>query len=122
MLRWASMSTTDEGRERKSQRRLTLSFLVCMVGPLVVGVILNALVRPGIATALGGERHSHSSGVRSQDTWWSFDADTVRQHPVLTGFLEASDGLIAVWTLAVTAVILLLRWLIVVRMTRSRRA
>jgi len=92
-----------------------ISFLLCLVGPLAVGVILNALVRPGLAGMLGGVQHSSGHGVRSNDTWWSFDAAVREAHPFLTGFLSQSHGVIAIWTLALTALLLVARWIILRR-------
>lgn len=84
-----------------------------MIGPLALGVLLNALVRPGLARALGGERHSTGNGVRSQDVSWTFSPATVTEHPVLTAVLGPSDGQVAMCTLALTALVLTARWLIV---------
>ncbi|RLP77497.1 hypothetical protein D9V32_03355 [Mycetocola tolaasinivorans] len=102
-----STPTTDS-----RSRRATLGFLLCLVGPLVVGVILNALVRPGLARSLGGEQHVVGGAVRSRDVWWTFTPEIERQHPVLTTFLGYSDGLIAMCVLASIVVIFLVRWVV----------
>ncbi|GAA2448384.1 hypothetical protein [Agromyces soli] len=106
--------------ERRARRRADAGFLACLVGPLVVAVLLNAVIRPWLAAGIGGERRSSGSGVRSNDTWWRFDPATQAEHPLLTGFLETSDGAIAMLALGATVVLLLGRW--AVRAVRARRA
>ncbi|ALE04324.1 hypothetical protein AL755_01045 (plasmid) [Arthrobacter sp. ERGS1:01] len=101
--------------EGRRFRREDAVFLLCMIAPLAVGILLNALVRPGLARALGGERHATGAGVRSRDVSWTFDPATTAEHPVLTAFLGPSDGLIAMCALALTAVLLATRWLVVRR-------
>lgn len=100
---------------RRPFRRDNASFLACLFGPLALGVLLNALVRPGLARALGGERHSTGSGVRSRDASWTFGSATAAEHPFLTAFLVCSDGQIGIVILAITVVLLTARWLIVRR-------
>lgn len=96
--------------ERRARRRVDAGFLACLLGPLAIAVLLNGVVRPWLATALGGERRSSISGVRSADTWWWFDPATQAEHPFLTGFLETSDGALAMCAIAATVVLLLGRW------------
>jgi len=100
---------------RRPFRRADAVFLLWMVTPLAVGILLNALARPGLARALGGERHATGAGVRSQDVSWTFDPATTAEHPVLTAFLGPSDGQVAMCALALTTVVLTARWLIVRR-------
>ncbi|MGH3706404.1 MAG: hypothetical protein ACRDT9_17340 [Agromyces sp.] len=108
--------------DRNSARyRSDIGFWLCLAGPMAVVVVLNALVRPGLAGMLGGDRHSNGAGVRSNDVWWSFDATTQAQHPVLTSFLAVSDGLIAVCAIGVILLLFAARWL-VRRRHRTRRA
>ncbi len=90
-------------------------FFLCLTGPIAVCVLLNALVRPGLARALGGERRSVGAGVRSNNISWTFGPGTTAEHPVLTAFLSPSDGAIAMCALAASAVLLTGRWLIVRR-------
>lgn len=70
-------------------------FAVALIGPLAIGVLLNAIVRPSLAAQLGGTMRSSGGSVRGQDRWWEFDAVTRADHPMLTGFLSTSDGAIA---------------------------
>ncbi|UCR89551.1 hypothetical protein [Mycetocola spongiae] len=93
-------------------------FLACLIAPLAAGVLLNALIRPGLARALGGERHSTGAGVRSNNVLWTFDPDTTAEHPILTALLTPSDGAVAAAMLALTALLLTGHWLI----TRRRPA
>ena len=95
-----------------------VSFLLCLVGPFAVGVILNALVRPGLAGMLGGVQHSNGHGVRSNDIWWSFDAAVREAHPFLTSFLSLPHSVIGLWTLALAALLLVVRWIILRRRRR----
>ena len=104
---------------RPSRPRLERGFLLCLVGPLAIGVAINALIRPGLARLLGGEQHSSGASVRSHDTWWTFDPVVVQEHPVLTTFLTTSDGVVGVWILGGTALLLTGRWLTL--RYRSRR-
>jgi hypothetical protein len=99
--------------ERRPFRREDALFLLCLVGPIALCVLLNSLVRPGLARAIGGERHSTGAGVRSQDVTWMFDPATTVEHPFLTAFLATSDGQIAMGALTTTAVLLVARSLIV---------
>ena len=92
-----------------------MSFLLCLVGPLALGVALNALVRPALARSLGGVQHGSGAGVRSQDTWWSFDVAVQQAHPLLTQFLTISNGLVAMWVLGLTIALLLARWVVLRR-------
>lgn len=107
--------------ERRPFRPNDAVFLLCLVAPLALGVALNAVVRPGLARALHGERHATGAGVRSQDVSWTFDAATTADHPVLTAFLGPSDGQVAMFALALTAVALTIRWWIVRRKAKSAR-
>lgn len=88
-------------------------FLLCLVGPIALCVPLNALLRPGFARAIGGELHSTGAGVHSQDFTWIFSPTATAEHPLLTAFLAPSDGQIAMWALAMSAILLTARWLIV---------
>lgn len=96
--------------ERRARRRADAGFLACLVGPLAIAVLLNAVVRPWLADSLGGERRSSGAGVRSNDTWWWFEPVTQAEHPFLTGFLATSHGAVAMWAIAATVVLLLGRW------------
>lgn len=87
--------------------------LLCMIGPLALGVFLNALLRPGLARALGGQRHSTGSSSRSRDVAWTLCPATVTEHPVLTAVLGPTDGQVAMCALALTATLLTARWLVV---------
>ncbi|WP_187977620.1 hypothetical protein [Mycetocola sp. JXN-3] len=104
------MSTSKSSAQRRAERLDTLGFMACLVGPLAVGVILNALVRPWLASLLGAERHASGNGVRGQDVWWTVDAATAIEHPFLSGFLAMSHGLIAMYLLGVIVLALLIRW------------
>ena len=95
-----------------ARRRHSISFLLCLVGPLALGVLLNALVRPGLARSLGGVQHSSGASVRSSDTWWSFETAVSEAHPVLTSFLSTSNGAVAMWTLGMCVILLAVRWVI----------
>lgn len=98
---------------RGAERKRKASFLLCLVGPLALGVILNVLVRPGMARTFGGIQHSSGASVRGRDTWWAFDAATVEAHPLLTSFLNATNGAVGMWVLALCAILLGLRWAII---------
>lgn len=99
--------------ERRPFHRKDAVFLLCLVGPIALCVLLNALLRPGFARAIGGERHSTGAGARSQDVTWIFSPTATAEHPLLTAFLAPSDGQIAMWALAMSAILLTARWLIV---------
>ncbi len=99
------------------------SFIVALVLPLIVGVLLNAVVRPWLGQQLGGTPRSAGASVRGQDHWWEFDAATRAEHPMLTGFLTTSDGAIAMLLFAV--IVLLFAWRFLdprIRVFRARRA
>ena len=98
-------------------------FTVALIGPLVVGVLLNALVRPWLGQQLGGTPRSMGASVRGQDHWWEFDAATRAEHPALTGFLTTSDGAIAMLMFAVILLLFVWRFLDPrIRVYRARRA
>lgn len=82
----------------------------CIVGPLFAGVLLNGVVRPAIGHALGGVRRAPGSAVRGPDVYWEFDTATQAAHPILTRFLEVSDGAVAMCLVGLIAVLLLGRW------------
>lgn len=83
---------------------------ICL--PLLVGVILNSLVRPWLADMIDGQPVRHGSAVRGSDRWWTFDAQTQIDHPQLTAFLTWSDGAIGMLTLAIVALLLLAIWVV----------
>lgn len=99
-----------------------MSFLLCLVGPLALRVALNALIRPALARSLGGVQHGSGTGVRSQDTWWSFDVAVQEAHPWLTQFLTFSNGLVAIWVLLLTVALLAVRWVVLRRRRGSASA
>lgn len=86
--------------------------------PLFVCVALNALVRPWLAARLGGTLVQSGAAVRGPDRWWTFDAATQTEHPMLTGFLTLSDGALGMITFALIAILLLGLWAV----SRVRRA
>lgn len=77
--------------------------------PLAITVLVNAVVRPFMASALNGEMVRKGASVRGSDTYWVFDAVTRSEHPWQTRFLETSDGALALVTLAVIAVLFVWR-------------
>jgi len=83
---------------------------LAVVMPLMICVVLNALVRPWLADGLGGKTVRSGASVRGSDRWWTFDAQTQVDHPVLTAFLHLSDGALAMLTFAVIAVLLIGIW------------
>ena len=89
----------------RSSSRIALRFTVYVAIPIGIAVILNAIVRPTLAAQLGGSRRQHFTNFRSSDGWWEFDAATRDAHPVLTRFLELSDGALAMMLLVVAAAI-----------------
>lgn len=73
--------------------------------PLVVASLLNAAVRPWLASQFGGVRiQTGSTGV--SDGWWEFDSLTRTEHPALTWFLSVPDGLLAIVGLVLTVCML----------------
>lgn len=86
-----------------------------LTGPLFVGVLLNAVIRPVMADRLGGEQVVTGAGVRGGDVHWVFDATTQREHPFATTFLEWSHGQIALGALAAAVVLGLGQWSIKLR-------
>lgn len=87
-------------------------YTAAVVVPLFICVALNALVRPWLAGRLGGTLVLSGSAVRGPDRWWTFDAATQADHPLLTGFLATSDGALAMLTLAGIGLLLLALWAI----------
>ncbi|KKC35345.1 hypothetical protein WH87_17385 [Devosia epidermidihirudinis] len=81
-----------------------------VVVPLFMCTALNALLRPWLAERLGGTLVLFGNAVRGPDRWWSFDAATRADHPVLTGFLSTSDGALAMMTFALIALLLIGGW------------
>lgn len=81
------------------------------MGPLGVTVLLNAIVRPMMAERLGGEMIRRGAAVRGSDRWWVFDAATKAEHPYQTAFLEASDGVMAMWGFVGVAIVICGLWL-----------
>lgn len=81
-----------------------LGFVLCAAIPLCFAALLNAVVRPALAERIGGERVRSTTTAKSADGWWEFDAAARDAHPVLTAFLECSDGALAMSLLAVAAV------------------
>lgn len=77
---------------------------VCAAAPICAAIVLNSLVRPALAAGIGGAREQTYTGHRSSDGWWEFDTAARAAHPVLTGFLEMTDGAIAVAGLGGAAV------------------
>lgn len=80
-------------------------------GPFVAAVMLNAIVRPSLATRLGGELVSRGGSTRGNDRWWVFDDAIRADHHWLTGFLSLSDGLIGIGCFALIAILLSGGWL-----------
>ncbi|WP_424937025.1 MULTISPECIES: hypothetical protein [Bacteria] len=99
--------------------RSEVGFFACLVGPLAVGVLLNGVVRPAIGHALGGMRRAPGAAVRGSDVYWEFDAATQAAHPFLTRFLEVSDGTVAMCVVGLVVVLLLGRWGLRRRRSRS---
>lgn len=103
------------GRRTRYSRRMSdartrlraLALPLCVAVPLGTGVLLNGLVRPFLADELRGRLVRRGASVRGGDRWWEFDEATRATDPVLTGFLQMSDGAVgmAVLGLAVLAVI-----------------
>ncbi|MGO3886894.1 MAG: hypothetical protein ACTJHU_11415 [Mycetocola sp.] len=108
---------------RSRRQSGTLSFLICLVGPLALGVLLNAVVRPALAASLNGERRTVGSSARSHNGWWEFTASVREEHLFLTDFLTASDGQVAVIVLGLTVGALATRAVILrVRRSLARKA
>lgn len=102
-------SSPGTGRPRG---RFDFGFFFWVVAPVTLIALLNAAVRPALADALGGQRRASYVNYRSQDGWWTFDAATRSDHPILTAFLSASDGLVGVSVIAGWVVLFALVWLI----------
>ncbi|HBI20008.1 MULTISPECIES: hypothetical protein [unclassified Brevundimonas] len=103
-----------QGRRRrltlKPRRPKVLSANLWLIGPLFVGVLLNAVIRPVMADRLGGEQVVTGAGVRGRDVHWVFDAPTQGEHPLATVFLGWSHGQIALVALAAAVVLGLGEW------------
>lgn len=80
--------------------------------PLLICTALNALVRPWLAGKLGGALVRSGAAVRGPDRWWTFDATTQAEHPIMTSFLKLSDGAMGMLTFAVIAVLLVGLWVV----------
>ena len=92
---------------RMPSRRFSLRALalpLCAAAPIAVVVLLNALVRPWLAGALGATERQSYIGYRSFDRWWELDAAATAEHPALARFLELSDGAFAMAGLAAAVV------------------
>lgn len=64
--------------------------------PTGLAIVFNAFARPLLAAKLDGVQQQSYTNYRSYDSWWLFDANTQAAHPLLTGFLNLSDGAIAI--------------------------
>lgn len=88
---------------RSRTRLRALALPLCVAAPLGVVVVLNALVRPRMAEALGGTRVSRFTTYKSADGWWEFAEPVRASHAIAARFLEFSDGAIAMAGIAVAA-------------------
>ena len=75
-----------------------------VIVPVIGCALLNAAVRPFFATRLDGVEVIARAGTRGRDTHWMFDPSVRDEHPLLTGFLQMSDGQVALITLAIIVV------------------
>ena len=91
------------GVSRQSSLSRPISFVLCVVIPLGIAVLLNAAVRPALAERLGGTMRQSMTTTKSSDLWWEFEPTTREAHPMLTGFLQLSDGAVAMAMLGVAA-------------------
>ncbi|MET4682509.1 hypothetical protein [Brevundimonas faecalis] len=87
-----------------------------LILPLGAGTLLNGVIRPWLATAIGGVRKTSGAGVRGPDVYWVFDPATQAEHPWLVRFLELSDGQMGLIIFPVIAI-----WLAVHLILRRRR-
>jgi hypothetical protein len=83
-----------------------------VLGPLIVCVILNALIRPWLADQIGGTVIRTGSSVRSNNRWWTFAETTQTDHPLLTWFLSVSDGAVAMAAAGLVVIFLLIGWIV----------
>lgn len=93
--------TRGVSRPRSPSR--PISFVLCVAIPLGIAVLMNAAVRPALAERLGGSLRQSMTTAKSSDRWWEFEQATREAHPMLTGFLQLSDGAIAMALLGVAA-------------------
>ncbi|MCW2287313.1 hypothetical protein EDF60_1967 [Leucobacter luti] len=92
---------------RRRARRDTAIIL----SPLAIGVLLNAIVRPWLATFIDAEEIRRGAAVRGSDHWWEPTPHAVAEHPVISWFLSVSDGAIAGVLLASCGLIAIVMWL-----------
>lgn len=83
-----------------------------IIVPLFTGVVLNKLVRPHFAEALGGVEVRRGASVRGGDRWWVFDDAIRTEHPWLTEFLTWSDGRIGLSMFGLVGVFLIAGWVV----------
>lgn len=82
-----------------------------IVSPLAVGVLLNAIVRPWLATLIEAEEIRQAGSVRGSNRWWEPTPQSVAEHPVISWFLSVSDGALAGVLLASCGLIAIAMWL-----------
>ena len=100
------VANTDPSVVRRRARRETL----LIAAPFAIGVLLNAVVRPLIAGAIGATELRSGASVRGSDRWWIADPGAAAAHPFLAAFLRVSDGAIGVAVLLTCAVIAVTIW------------
>lgn len=101
-------------------RLRALALPLCISIPLGIGVAINGLIRPFLANMLNGRLVRKGASVRGGDRWWEFDEATRATHPLLTGFLQMSDGIVGLVALAL--VVLAVTGLWVVEWRRKQRS
>lgn len=95
------LGSYTRGVSRPSSLSRPISFVLCVAIPLAVAALVNAVVRPALAERLGGSLRRSMSTAKSADRWWEFEPATREAHPMLTGFLQLSDGAVAMAMLGV---------------------
>ncbi|WP_125100312.1 hypothetical protein [Leucobacter chromiireducens] len=66
-----------------------------ILSPLGLGVLLNAIVRPWLATLIEAEEIRRGASVRGSDRWWVPTHQSAAEHPAISWFLSVSDGALA---------------------------
>ncbi|GAA1606261.1 hypothetical protein [Leucobacter chromiireducens] len=96
----------DPAIRRRARRDIAI-----IMSPLAVGVLLNAIVRPWLATFIDAEEIRRGTSVRGSNRWWEPTPQSVAEHPVISWFLSVSDGALAGVLLASCGLIAIAMWL-----------
>ena len=102
-------------------RLRALALPLCIAVPIGAGVVVNALLRPFLAGTLNGRLVRQGASVRGGDRWWQFDDATRAAHPLLTGFLQVSDGIVGMAALSLAVLAVTGLWVIERRRKRDLR-